>query len=337
MTRFGWAGLVGVLGASWGSSGCGRVDVYAITSEPVTGATAGHGSTGGASTGGAPTGGTSSEGGSAGEQSGAPSACPSPVWLVGDTPQTVRVGSVDRSYVLHVPPAYSGREPVPLIVDFHGIGSTGGDQLSSSPYPAITDPEGVVMAFPDGTAGPLGPGWNLGPCCVANVDDLAFARALVSDIQRIACIDPERVYAVGVLTGGGMAYHLACRAADVFAAVAPAAFDLLEQTVEDCQPSRPITVISFRGTEDARVPYEGGDSSVVPGMPVTFLGARGTFERWAQIDGCTGLASEEDSNGCSSYSACSGGVEVILCTKYGGREEPGDASIAWPVLRRHSL
>jgi len=130
-------------------------------------------------------------------------------------------------------------------------------------------------------------------------------------------------------------HHLACRAADGFAAIAPAAFDLLEETVDDCNPSQPVTVMSFRGTEDSRVPYEGGPSSVVPGMPITFLGAEGTFSRWAQIDSCTGAPSEEDTNGCSFYSGCPSGIEVALCTAYGGEEAPGDASLAWPVLSRH--
>ncbi len=249
----------------------------------------------------------------------------------------MQVGAASRSYVLHVPATYDGSEPVPLVVDFHGIGSTGWGELASSPYPAVTDPEGVVMAFPDGLTGPIGTGWNMGPCCVANADDLGFARTLVAEVQRMACIDPERVYAVGVLTGGGMAHHLACEAADVFAAVAPAAFDLLAETADDCRPSRPITVMSFRGTADARVPYAGGASSLVPGMPITFLGAEATFERWASIDGCTGPASEPDSDGCAAYAGCPGGVEVILCTKTDGREEPGDARLAWPVLARHHL
>ena len=39
----------------------------------------------------------------------------------------------------------------------------------------------------------------------------------------------------------------------------------------------------------------------------------------------------------SSYSGCRDGVDVVLCTKEGGREEPGDADVAWPVLKRHSL
>jgi len=247
------------------------------------------------------------------------------------------VNGMTRKYVLHVPAAYDGRQAVPLVVDFHGVGGTGTSERTDSPYPARLDSEGVIMAFPDGLKGPAGTAWNVGPCCVADVDDVAFARALVDQVKGLACIDSARVYAVGVLTGGGMAHYVACHAADVFAAVAPAAFDLLAENVDDCLPPRPISVISFRGTADSRVPYDGGPSALVPGMPLTFLGAKGTFEKWSAIDGCVGPASAPDSSGCSGYSGCGDGVEVILCTKEEGHEDPGDPSISWPVLARHAL
>jgi polyhydroxybutyrate depolymerase len=276
--------------------------------------------------------------GSTGDGSNTTVTCPSPALKVGDTTETVQVGSINRSYVVHVPSTYSGAKRVPLIVDFHALIGSGAGERASSPYPTQTDPEGVVMAFPTGLSGPLGTAWNVGPCCVASdTDDVAFAKALVAQVQTTACIDPKRVYAVGVSMGGGMAYYLACRAADVFAAVAPAAFDLLQEELADCNPPRAITVISFRGTADKVVPYAGGSSSTVPGMPVTFLGAQGTFKKWADIDQCTDSPSAEDSNGCSSYSACQSGVEVILCTKQGGGQEAGNASVAWPVLKRHTL
>jgi polyhydroxybutyrate depolymerase len=317
------AGPIVALGVVLGSGGCGRADLYAITSDAADSGSGGRSVV------------EPAMGGGAGRAESA--SCPSPVLPPGDRSLTLQVGSVSRSYVLHVPSTYDGSRAVPLVLDFHGIGSTGWGELASSPYPAVTDPEGVIMAFPDGLVGPIGTGWNMGPCCVADVDDLAFARSLVTEIRGQACVDPTRVYAVGVLTGGGMVYHLACQAADVFAAVAPAAFDLLAETADDCRPSRPITVMSFRGTADTHVGYEGGASSLVPGMPITFLGAEATFARWAEIDGCTGAATAPDANGCSSYSGCPGGVEVILCTKEGGREEPGDATLAWPVLARHAL
>lgn len=309
MTSDRWAILLIALGTLVGTIACTRADIYAVTEvAPVA------------------------------QDSGTPAAaCASNALPAGDTSVTLQVGSASRSYVLHVPSTYDATKPAPLILDFHGIGGTGWGQLSSSPYPAVTDPDGVVMAFPDGKSGPIGTGWNMGPCCVANVDDLGFAKAMVNDIRRVACIDFTRIYAIGVLTGGGMVNYLACAAADLFAAVSPAAFDLLEETADNCKPTRPISVISFRGTADTHVPYAGGPSTLVPGMPITFLGAQASFDKWAQIDGCTGTRSPEDSNGCASYSGCADGVEVILCTKQGGLEQPGDAVIGWPALKRHAL
>jgi polyhydroxybutyrate depolymerase len=302
-----------------GGAGCWSQHVYPITSQP-------------AADGSQP---TADDGGR--DQGPDLVGCSSIVLPAGNTTRSVQVGSVSRSYTLHVPSTYDGSKPAPLVLDFHGIGGSGASELSSSPYPAVLDPDGVLMALPDGLKGPIGTAWDVGPCCVADVDDVGFARAVVDDVQGLGCVDPARIFAVGVLTGGGMAHYLGCQAADVFAGVAPAAFDLLQENVGDCQPSRPITVISFRGTADPRVPYAGGASALVPGMPITFLGAQATFETWGQIDACVGSPSSEDANGCSTYATCRSGVEVVLCTKQGGRDDPGVPGIAWPILQRHPL
>jgi polyhydroxybutyrate depolymerase len=254
----------------------------------------------------------------------------------GNSNQTLQVGSAKRSYYLHVPQAYDGKKPVPLIIDFHGMPSSGAEEHANSTYPAITDGEGVVIVYPEGMPGTLGAGWNFGPCCVAGVDDLGFAKALVAQIQKTACIDASRIYAVGTLTGSGMVYLLACQAADIFAAVAPSAFDLVQETVDDCHPSKPITVVSFRAINDSHVPYKGGQSKLVTDMYITFLGAQATFEKWGQLDGCTGSPSAKDTRGCSRYNGCQDGVEVVLCTDDTGKEAPGDASIAWPILKRYT-
>jgi polyhydroxybutyrate depolymerase len=313
------------------TSGSGGSTASGDTTGSAGGDSAGGGGMGGSATGGAGTGGSDTGGG------GGSVTCPTPALRAGDTNETVQVGSQSRSYVLHVPAAYDGSKPVPLVVDFHPLGGSGPSERSGSPYPAQTDPEGVIMAFPSGMRGPSGGAWNVGPCCVANTDDVAFAKAMVAKIQQTACIDPKRIYAVGFSMGGGMSHYLACHAADVFAAVAPAAFDLLKENIDDCKPSRPITVVSFRGTSDPIVPYAGGYSAVVSGMPITFLGAKTTFEKWAEINQCTGSPSAEDGQGCSTYSNCQDGVEVALCTKQGGGHEAGNAAVGWPVLKRHTM
>jgi polyhydroxybutyrate depolymerase len=254
----------------------------------------------------------------------------------GDLNRSVTVGTTSRTYVLHVPAAYRGSDPVPLVVDFHGLGSSGSGELSGSTYKTLIDSEGVISAYPDGVQGPSGTAWNMGSCCVPGVDDVAFAKALVQDVETVACIDPKRVYAIGFSIGGGMAHYIGCHAADVFAAVSPAAADLLGENEAQCAPARPLTVFFFRGTNDSAVPYDGG-SMTSSGMTLTFLGAKATFERWAELDECTGTPSAADSNGCSTYSTCGAGVEVTLCTKQGGGHEAGDASIAWPVLKKYTL
>lgn len=266
---------------------------------------------------------------------GATQVCPTTFVTPGTTTVTLQVGDVQRSYLLYVPAGFDASRPAPLIVDFHGAGSSAQEELDTSTYPALTDPEGVILVFPSGESGPIGNAWNLGPCCVPGVDDLAFVDALLADVKQRVCIDPHRTYAVGLLTGGGMAHYVACERADVFAAIAPSAFDLIEETVNDCLPAHPITVVAFRATADARVPYEGGSAALVPNMAVTFLGAEGSFNRWAQINGCTGAPSAPDAHGCSRYSQCADGVDVVLCTKKDAPAEPGDATIAWPILSQH--
>jgi polyhydroxybutyrate depolymerase len=241
------------------------------------------------------------------------------------------VGGRSRTYVLHVPTGYRGAEAVPLLVDFHPHGSTGLDWQGGSPYPRVVDGDGVISAFPSAVGD-----WNVGPCCSDGVDDVEFAKALVSEVEGIACIDTKRIYAAGFSMGGGMTNYVACRAADVFAAFAPAAFDLLQENVGECAPGRPIAVVAFRGTGDDMVPYEGGLSNLV--RPITFLGAVNTMKKWAELSGCTGSAADLG-NGCQGYTAsqCQGGVEVVLCTKQGGGHEAADANLTWPFLSRHSL
>jgi polyhydroxybutyrate depolymerase len=270
-------------------------------------------------------------------EGGAANGCPVTTLAVGDNERTVTVGDTTRSYLVRLPSDYAGTSPVPLVLDFHPLGGSAADAAASSGYREFSEQAGFIVAWPQG----IDDAWNIGPCCTTSrdVDDVGFARALVEQVQTEACIDVKRVYAVGATMGGGMAYHLACNAADVFAAVAPSGFDLLEESEQPCQPVRPVTEISFRGTADAVVPYEGGAQQPPNGLDVTItlLGAVSTFERWAELNQCTGSPSAEDSNGCSTYSDCADGVEVTLCTTQGGGMEWGSPELAWSMLSRHPM
>ena len=263
--------------------------------------------------------------------------CPTTVLQPGDSNGSLMSGGAMRTYI------YTSRRDTrarprsrssSTTIRFAGTSS---GEKGISGYATLGDTEGYATVFPQG----IDNAWNIGPCCTTSrtVDDLAFTRALVKDVQAKVCVDPKRIYAVGYSMGGGMSGYLGCNAADLFGAIAPAAFNLLIASEEPCNPSRPITEISFRGTADPIVPYDGGASMPPNGLGVTihFLGAQGTFQKWAQLDGCTGSPSAPDSNGCSTYSQCKDGVEATLCTKQGGSHDPGNQQLGWAMLKSHPM
>lgn len=263
--------------------------------------------------------------------------CPTEALPAGDYQREIVVDGTTRSYTMHVPNGYSGSAQVPLVLDFHPIDLGLEWEQTNSGYKELSDQEGFIVVWPQG----LENSWNIGPCCTTSktIDDFAFARTIVRQLSIQACIDPRRVYAVGFSMGGAMAYYLACKQAEVFAAVAASSMDLAIDSEVTCEPSRPIAEISFRGDTDTIVPYAGGATSPPghPDMAFDVLGATGTFEKWASLNQCTGAPTSTDANGCSSYTTCQDGTEVTLCTTQGGGQVMGDAGFAWEMLKRHPM
>jgi polyhydroxybutyrate depolymerase len=241
-------------------------------------------------------------GGEAGTPDGAvPAAsCTMNTLRPGDTTVMISHAGAQRNFLLHVPAGYDGSKAVPLVIDIHGYTSEAAAQARVSGWRAKADKEGFIVAHPNG----LSNSWNGGSLCCGTsqsrgVDDEGFMRAVVRKISGDGCIDAKRVYATGLSNGGAMSHLLACRAADVFAATAPVS---MGNGARPCMPSRPISVIMYRGTADALVPYNGG----------SFPSARADFDQWKTLNGCTGSATK--SGVCETYTGCKAGTEVTLCT-----------------------
>jgi polyhydroxybutyrate depolymerase len=340
----------GVGGTSSGGMSGGAAGVAGGPTGGASGAGGASGGTGGASGGigggggvGGASGGAGGIGGvDAGDDGGGidvPFTCPETSTLVpGETNETVMIGSEPRDFILHVPDSYTGDEPMPMIIDWHPLFGSATGQRGGSGYLQIADRDGVIVAWPTG----LDNAWNVGPCCTYSreVDDVAFGRAIVELVKSRGCVDPKRVFATGFSMGGGLSHYLACTSADVFAAVVPASFDLLTPDEQTCEPVRPISVLSFRATNDLIVPYEGGASMPPNGAATTihFEGAEGTMARWAEMNGCTDTPSTlgPESDDCVSHTACEQGVEVGLCTRSNSHTY-GDAELGWAFMKRHPM
>ena len=279
-----------------------------------------------------------SGGRSATDASGLAAACPSPGLEAGDTTESVQVGSASRNYVLHVPSQYSGTTPVPLVVDFHPLGGSGSGERAKLALPNAHRPGRCDHGLSERPRRALGERLERGSLLRGPRGRPRLRQGGVGGPDQRPPASTR-----SPSTPSASQWEAACRTTSraTRPTCSPRSRPLpsisSRRTSGDCAPPRPVTVISFRGTSDPIVPYAGGYSGLVSGHPVSFLGAVGTFQKWAELDGCTGSPSTTDSDGCQTYSSCQGGVEVILCTKQGGGHEAANATVGWPVLGRHTM
>lgn len=258
---------------------------------------------------------------------------------------TLEHAGATRSFNVHVPASYDPAVPTPLVFDFHGLTMTAAQEDLLTGMRAAGDAHGFIVVQPQG----LDNSWNAGACCgmsgETQVDDVGFVLAMLDRLGDELCVDPRRVYALGMSNGGFFSHRLGCELADRFAAVASVAGVL---AFAGCAPSRPMPVLQLHGTADTIVPYMGSQDGF-PSVPAMMGG-------WAARDGCAPSSTPllvVDDVSCEAWPGCDGGAEVILCTVDGGGHTwPGGPTIpglgkttqaldatayAWEFFSRHSL
>ena len=221
------------------------------------------------------------------------SCVPARPHAAGDFAETIISGGVTREYVLHVPPSYVEGQPMPLILNWHGLGSNASDQQLYSGLPAKADTAGFIVTAPQGLGDPANHNFaTLAP----EPDDVLFTNDLLDELESQLCIDTARVFSTGMSNGAQMSTRLGCNASDRIAAIAPVAgwyyppFSPNFPSEPDCISTRPVAVIAFHGTADNIIPFEGG-----PGIfGILFR----SFEdeimpEWAVHNGCDSTPVEE--------------------------------------------
>jgi polyhydroxybutyrate depolymerase len=122
------------------------------------------------------------------------------------------------------------------------------------------------------------------PASSRGVADAAFLADVVADFADRIPVDPSRIYAVGISSGGFMAQALACSGRVRLAGVAVVASGLPAPAVATCTPGSGVPFILIQGTADPVVPFNGTDTRQGPILP-----ASQTLAFWAIENRCRGF------------------------------------------------
>jgi polyhydroxybutyrate depolymerase len=271
-------------------------------------------------------------------KSGAIAGCqPDRPRAAGTTAEMLDAAGGPRRYLLHVPASYTGRERVPLVLNFHGYGGNGARQNDYSGLVPVSDANGFILVSPDALPTMNGrPFWNnlLLPD-PPHANDVAFVDTLLDALEAELCVDPSRIYATGMSNGALMSSRLACSLSSRIAAVAPVAGAYYPPLVTDrgpepCADTRPVPIVGFHGTLDPQVPFNGGPSTQggIFRLPLdNATSDEDVLQDWAAHNGCTGGRQESPISSevrLVTYGGCTDGADVQLyIVEGGGHTWPG--------------
>lgn len=112
---------------------------------------------------------------------------------------------------LYVPAQYDPARPAPLICAFHGTGDTG--EGMAQMWRGVADALGALVLAPSEAGKNDGYGWT--------VRERESALSALRWMRRHFDVDETRIVATGISRGGHLAWDLALRHPDLFAALAP--------------------------------------------------------------------------------------------------------------------
>lgn len=254
--------------------------------------------------------------------------------------QSLMVGGVERTYLLHLPGRYDKAKPAPLVIVLHGGGGTAERmiRLTGAGLNGVAEREGFLVAYPNG----IDKRWNDGRSKEEtgwrthreNADDVGFISALIDELVETRNVDPRRVYVTGVSNGGQMAHRLACELADKIAAIAPVIAQMPAHFAPRCKPARPVSVLMMPGTDDPLIPWEGGTIRFGRQTFGKALSVPETVKFWTRHNACPEtpeVSSEPDRDPADgtrvrkeAYSGCRDGTDVVLyAIEGGGHTWPG--------------
>lgn len=155
-------------------------------------------------------------------------------------------------YYAETPPRWNGRDPLPVLVHFHGFRELAADVIAREDLRDIAGRLGFVLVVPQGE----GQTWSHPGSPSQLRDDIAFAESLLADLRQRLPVDENRVWSSGFSQGASMVWALSCARPGLFRLSMPISGAFWRPEPETCPPGvRAIRHI--HGSNDVTFPMEG--------------------------------------------------------------------------------
>jgi polyhydroxybutyrate depolymerase len=248
---------------------------------------------------------------------------------------------LERTYFVHLPQNYNSSVSYSLIFAMHGGGALGYQGIEGqSQLSELSDLENFIVVYPEGLERLGFRTWNAGDCCPSasalGTNDIGFIDALLEKLKLEISINEKKVYATGFSNGGQLAYKLANRYPNKFAAVSAVAGVLQDFPFD---PSRKVPVIHFHSYQDPTAPYNGGFSDA-PFIDFEFPSVDSTLLLIANNYNCGLIKQTIFSNPTTydffRYSNCDNNVQIELyVSQDSGHTWPGGQAFANMPITNH--
>lgn len=247
---------------------------------------------------------------------------------------------LERTYFVHLPASYNTSISYPLIFAMHGGGLLGYKGIEGqSQLSQLSDSENFIVVYPEGLKTLGFRTWNAGDCCpsatLLETDDIGFINSLLEKLKIELSINSKKVYATGFSNGGQMAYKLANRFPNKFAAVSAVAGVLQDFPFN---PSRKVPIIHFHSYQDLTAPYNGGLSNA-PNINNNFPSVDSTMRIIANNYNCSLIKKTIFSNTNTydffRYSDCDNNVRIELYVSQDGGHTSGGKALTNNEITNH--
>ena len=152
------------------------------------------------------------------------------------------------------------QENTPLVFVCHGYTGSAEGIMNYSGFNQLAMQYGFAVCYPQGIEDSYGNTFfNVGYDFQNNeiVDDVQYLVSLIDEFANNDDIDTEKVFCTGMSNGGDFCYLLACEASEHFLGVAPVSGMIMEDILENCNPSQTVGILEIHGTNDDITYYDG--------------------------------------------------------------------------------